>query len=468
MNPHAAAFAAIHARQTGSAKRTSGTAGANSRPTGGSGRGQVGQPPSYPQLHSQGVGALPHYPVSSAPVAQYPPPGSVGAGYSYGVPYFTAPPPPPVNYPQHPPYAPSSQYFTSQQYSTPQQQFISPPTPMMVSHYSYPLPASYSMGTPQQTHPPARKREVFFCEPCEKEFFNRNAFEAHKNTHEKCNHPGCSFSATKKLVVAHFHSAHGQFSGSGYKEIEVEGMKFRVLLGTDPEEIQQWRAERRSRFPTAANIMKKTETLQQLKDAGGLEPTKTSMRGSIQRKRKQRPDSTGEKFPRLEEIQRTESTTNHTGQPPMSNDTKETVESSLSESQSQADAGNTAVLSGDKRSSIPCKFNYKGKTCSKGDDCPFSHLVEPELCKRFISTGRCSRGSKCLFVHDKEVMRETRKQNDGVKEAAITDRRNKLFLPDPNKGNLLRKLLASEIEGEESLVLQALQYLRQKSYFQCS
>lgn len=35
--------------------------------------------------------------------------------------------------------------------------------------------------------------------------------------------------------------------------IDVEGTKFRVLLGTSPEEVEIWRAERRKRWPTDAN-----------------------------------------------------------------------------------------------------------------------------------------------------------------------------------------------------------------------
>lgn len=38
--------------------------------------------------------------------------------------------------------------------------------------------------------------------------------------------------------------------------IDVEGQKFRVLLGTCPEEVEQWRAARRKLWPTNANIVR--------------------------------------------------------------------------------------------------------------------------------------------------------------------------------------------------------------------
>ena len=73
-------------------------------------------------------------------------------------------------------------------------------------------------------------------------------------------------------MIAHYHATHGLFSGSGYKDIEVEGMKFRVLLGSNEKEIEQWRAERRRKFPTAANIAKKESIREEVTKAGGIVP----------------------------------------------------------------------------------------------------------------------------------------------------------------------------------------------------
>ena len=85
-----------------------------------------------------------------------------------------------------------------------------------------------------------------------------------------CQHPGCEFSGSRKVLAAHFHATHGQYSGSGYKDIEVEGRKFRVLLGSNEEEIEQWRAERRKKFTTVANIAKKEIMRDELIKEGGI------------------------------------------------------------------------------------------------------------------------------------------------------------------------------------------------------
>ncbi|CAM9352629.1 unnamed protein product, partial [Laminaria digitata] len=92
------------------------------------------------------------------------------------------------------------------------------------------------------------------CEPCEKEFTSEVARQAHLQSHVPCPEKGCGFSALRKVVNNHNEAKHGQFSGSGFQTISLEGQSFRVLLGTNPEEVQQWRAARRSHWPTDKNI----------------------------------------------------------------------------------------------------------------------------------------------------------------------------------------------------------------------
>eukprot|EP00953_Heterococcus_sp_UTEX-ZZ885_P022348 12371-Heterococcus_DN1.PRE.2 len=139
-----------------------------------------------------------------------------------------------------------------------------------------------------QAEPPAAPAEegAWFCEPCEKDFASEAQRAAHLATHEACTHEGCTFSGTRKhssckcsghlviqllkasvkwqqliaVVVAHHHAKHGKFAGSGFKNINVEGQKFRVLLGTSPEEVAQWRAERRRCWPSKQNVERKEET----------------------------------------------------------------------------------------------------------------------------------------------------------------------------------------------------------------
>lgn len=57
-----------------------------------------------------------------------------------------------------------------------------------------------------------------------------------------------------QVVSTHFELTHGQFSGNGYRIIQVEVgdsmQPFKVLMGTDPKEVKQWRDERKKNWPT--------------------------------------------------------------------------------------------------------------------------------------------------------------------------------------------------------------------------
>ena len=57
-----------------------------------------------------------------------------------------------------------------------------------LSHSSTPAPQA-----------PIPTKQVYYCEPCDKEFNSLSSFDAHKATHEACKHPGCVFTGSKKV-----------------------------------------------------------------------------------------------------------------------------------------------------------------------------------------------------------------------------------------------------------------------------
>lgn len=338
----------------------------------------------------------------------------------------------------------------------------------------------------------SKEAQTWFCEPCDKEFTQLPNYEAHCATHEKCRHPGCNFSGTKKVVIAHYHGSHGLFSGTGYKMIEVEGgMKFRVLLGTSPEEVEKWRAERRNRFPTADNMNQKQQQHDDLVNAGGVVP----QRG---RKRDRQGVVTG-------------------GDP-----------NSANGGGTDTDPNRTSNPANGPRTKR-CTFFARG-ICKEGDNCRFSHDFEPKVCNAFVNNGRCHRGARCPFAHDKAARDELQRSraaagtigdidnatdavaaestlgtlakdnstspmlpsssrsgdprskpprctanNAAKKRRVLTDdearastqkRKGALFLPKPlaggARGTLLKRLLQEQIEAEDNVILQCihLAYLR--------
>ena len=310
--------------------------------------------------------------------------------------------------------------------------------------------------------PPAEPDVQYFCEPCDKEFTQIGAFEAHKATHETCRHPGCEFSATKKVVIAHYHGAHGQFSGSGYKMIDVEGQKFRVLMGQSPEEIAEWRAARRKKFPTAEIAELKQQHLAEVAAAGGIVPT-----AGRSKQLTKRPISVPEKGDMNSEPLSKLARGEDTG---LDNAEGEAVEE---------DGGSGPVGEEPKR----C-FQYGRGRCKAGDACPFSHAVEPKQCEFFLRAF-CKRGPKCFNIHDPAQRAEYRAKNPtekrGDKDSSSSgDKKDKehrfgqlnsngeLSIPAPlaggQRGTLWRKLLEDQVTEEENIVLQCLRFLVQSNF----
>jgi hypothetical protein len=62
---------------------------------------------------------------------------------------------------------------------------------------------------------PAPEPEVFYCDPCEKDFKVESQYKAHLATHVSCMMPGCTFSASQRVVKDHVASAHGNGTGDG-------------------------------------------------------------------------------------------------------------------------------------------------------------------------------------------------------------------------------------------------------------
>lgn len=398
--------------------------------------------------------------------------------------------------------------YSSQNYpmTVPQHNFY----PNTVSHTQLPVyshgsrPSAYAQGKPKsftQPRAPVAPTPVvdtsgqWYCEPCDKEFTQLGAFEAHKNTHEKCSHPGCPFSATRKVVQAHFHGSHGQFSGTGYKTIDVEGQKFRVLMGQSPEEIAQWRADRRKKFPTAEVEEAKKKQLAELVEAGGVAPKSTGNPGRVLGKKRDL-DSAGVSKTATKQREASESGEVEES----SEEVDENASADMAKECNEEGDAEAVGATGPRR----CYQFGRGK-CKSGDSCAYSHDFEPKVCTFFIR-GFCKQGFKCHHIHDNEARKEYRANNprtnnkadhtvktEGVdvdgqdgeqnknhakekkekksatpKKPPTINKNGELSIPEPlsggARGTLWRKLLEDEITKEENIVLQCLRFLVQNDF----
>ncbi|GAX26039.1 hypothetical protein FisN_4Hu461 [Fistulifera solaris] len=90
------------------------------------------------------------------------------------------------------------------------------------------------------------------CIPCDLVLESKPALERHTASHVTCTE--CSFQAAPKVVKAHHQARHGKFAGSGFKNVTVaipgcQVQRFRICVGNRPEDITEWIAERKRRFP---------------------------------------------------------------------------------------------------------------------------------------------------------------------------------------------------------------------------
>ena len=214
----------------------------------------------------------------------------------------------------------------------------------------------------QRSHPDStsRKRPLqqFHCEPCDLYLESKSAYDAHRASHTSCTI--CGFCAAPKIVKGHYQSVHGKFSGSGFKTVTVSipgcpVQSFRICVGNRPEDIQQWIAERKKKFPR----MKRPSS-----DAATRTPENTQ--------------------------------------------TKESAISSLLEGygSSDSDLPNdkvTQTKSADEQTeNLPVAASEDGPTKSVN---PPSSETPPSpgkrgMCRAFARHGRCRRGSSCPYIHD--------------------------------------------------------------------
>lgn len=370
---------------------------------------------------------------------------------------------PPQSHPQYPSSPSPQQYY--QHY--PQYYMYSPAQshPYTQHSYLYPQGQQQAQSTVSTSHQPNWKKDkssfapaqIFHCEPCEKDFPNEKAYQAHLQTHEKCSHPGCTFQGTKKVVSTHYQLVHGTFSGTGYKMIEVEGMEFKVLMGTDPAEVEEWRNQRRKKFPTKANIEQKERSRQELLHAGGIEkpsPKLPKKRNDLKRPRNE-AEATEENDPkRTKESQLTSSDATNADTSIAQDDVGEKNEEAEEGEANDASQTMPDII----RKPVLCRLYLAGK-CRKGEKCKYSHnagenkSTETQPCSYFVK-GKCRRGSRCMFSHSMPLT--------STSESPSTSQPLSAHPP----ASLYRKLVDNEIHQEENLILQCIRYIVQENFFE--
>lgn len=289
-------------------------------------------------------------------------------------------------------------------------------------------------------------------------------YDAHIKTHVSCQAPDCEFSASKRVVGAHFQTAHGQYAGQGLKEIDVEGQKFMVLVGNSPEDIAKWRSDRRKRWPSG----KKAEDLPVTTLAAPRE-------SSLSKKRKLPSTVDGGDDEDLEdgEIDEDESAV---GSPPTAGEEEQTGSSVPMDVQDHAAASDAATIakpspspfeepSPKKQKRVMLCRKFLHNQCRFGDNCKFSHDRKAFPCRSMLQKGKCTKGDTCFFSHDAQQLQDAatkqKQKPSTTKSERVLEEKWKT-----EQGSLLRKLLKSDIHVEQQRMLQIVRFLVSNKFFE--
>lgn len=249
------------------------------------------------------------------------------------------------------------------------------------------------------------------CQPCQVSLESQAALQAHVNAHISCTL--CNFTASQKVVNGHFASAHGKFSGGGFKTVTIavpgcRVQRFNICVGNHPDDVKKWIQERKKKFPRTKR--KDRDNQQETSDS---KKEKDSALGSL----------------------------------------LEGYGSSSSEDDDNDEKPATSHSAADTTTTLA---NTEAADNAESQTRPPNYRTRP--CKYFMRNGSCRNGDKCNFSHEMQNQRTT---NNPWASSNKRQRRG-----PSSSSTLLRKLLENDARREATLSIQLLEYLADCNYLQ--
>lgn len=400
---------------------------------------------------------------------------------------------------------------------------------------SKPPPKAHPQKADSLAGPKTASEGAFSCKPCDRGFDSSKDLVAHSASHVKCHVATCEFSGSRRVVMEHVSREHRpKQTDSGRSRVKMPASllelippKYRAAhrLGDAEPDIDQWRLERKKRFPTAEVVAGKVAAKQESSFRGASESAGGKGKGrervaAAASASSSMPRSTGEGGGVSESTSELESKA-ATGTHDVSLEDKadddddgvpEEVGSSLSASASQRpafthhddDGGDdnddgVVGVDGAARPTPAKRRRIDGEASDKVSTVNTSAAATPvsgsrdgtarvsvrRPCRVFWK-GKCKDGAACPFSHDAtdKAAIETSKgkaANKG-KVGATKPPCRQFILGDCQKGaacplshglavatatqsNLCRRLLKDQVDRELSYTLQCLRYVVQKGFF---
>ncbi|XP_046430118.1 nuclear fragile X mental retardation-interacting protein 1-like [Neodiprion fabricii] len=340
----------------------------------------------------------------------------------------------------------------------------------------------------------SEEEHEYYCEVCDREFPSEESLARHMGEHRVCGIDDCVFSAHPKLVEKHISMQH------------TTGLYHRMKNLSTPEDIQNWIAERKRRYPTKANIkhlaaealekQKRYEVIREKKSITEINRIhKNETKKVTRRKTRRRPRALPVPAKAMESqlyrgLQMFPGTLN------LRQSTSDEEYSLIEDSDNEVDIRSTGHISGgdevdltmnleaNKNFSLSLVADYG--TDSDEDDgpeeVPFKKIkVDTNIP---VSVPALTNPDDDCHINDKSTTRnndsrhrfehfeKTRQNNNKYKN----ERNNQRFhqnknhtaqgILNTNKNRLLNKLLSRSIQHERNLICQCIKYIVDNNYFE--
>ena len=238
-------------------------------------------------------------------------------------------------------------------------------------------------------------------------------------------------------MKGHFQSVHGKFSVSGFKTVTIavpgcRVQRFKICVGSRPEDIQKWIADRKKRFP-------RVQQPGQEDSAAASEAKSNTDSKADDKKKDAKPglstllagygSSSGSDD---ENVKGTDDGDKNVSAE-KGNSTTDDRPLVVEEESSKPVQSATTSEGRPQRSARPCRYFMRNGTCLNGDACRFSHDVS----RAMNSNANSNKNSA----------------KRGGKQSSSSD-------------TLLRKLLANDMRRETTLALQLLRYIVNCNFLQ--
>jgi Zinc finger C-x8-C-x5-C-x3-H type (and similar)/Zinc-finger double-stranded RNA-binding len=347
--------------------------------------------------------------------------------------------------------------------------------------YSYPVgtatttnvtaTSSYTNVTSTSLHKPVTKRpriDEFYCDACQMAVESSAAYDAHLRSHVPCSE--CSFRGSPRVVQAHYAKLHGKFRGRGFKTITVavpgcRVQSFRICVGNHPEDVRQWIADRRKKFPRQnkgePHSTIENQTMSQnaiatghnIKEKKQVEVSSSHLNGLLDGYGSSSDDSTVH-----EDIKSSIELVTHASVSTTHNSKTEPPTDATTESTAKMSQPLHIPKSATPRL-IPCRYFSQTGSCRRGSNCGFEH-VSPTGVDDPFSVGHDTNTKLQIPTTTTSIRNISNNNNSNSTRVSMGKKKHTA------SSTLLKKLLKSDMDRETALTLQLLRHIVQCNFFQ--